>query len=143
MTEQDLQSQLPGAGPIRVLIVDDRDAFAGFVRVVAAGCGYEPRILQYGEKFEDLVAAWEPEIIVLDIIMPDRDGIELIAALSTIGYAGKLILVSGAAEINLTMAATSARDRGLALAATLRKPCRAADLREALRAAAVSANGDT
>src|SRR5687768_14546593 len=98
---------------IRVLIVDDRDAFAGFLRVVAAGCGYEPRILQHRETFEDVVSYWKPDIIALDIVMPERDGIELIGALAKADYHGQLILVSGADEIYLNMAATTAQARGL------------------------------
>lgn len=123
---------------IRVLIVDDRDAFAGFLRVVAAGCGYEPRILQHRETFEDVVSYWKPDIIALDIVMPERDGIELIGALAKADYRGQLILVSGADEIYLNMAASTAQARGLALSATLRKPCRAEELRQAFRKAAAS-----
>lgn len=85
-----------------------------------------------------MVSDWKPDIIVLDIIMPERDGIELIAALAKAGYGGPLILVSGAEEFYLTMAAKNARDRGLALAATLRKPCRAEELRQVLRKAVSS-----
>ena len=127
-----------GEGIIRVLIVEDRDAFAGFLRVVAAGCGYEPRILQLRERFEDVVSDWNPDIVVLDILMPERDGIELIGALAEAAYGGQLILVSGAEEFYLTMAAKHAHDRGLALSATLRKPCRAEELRQALRKAGAS-----
>lgn len=127
-----------GEAIIRVLIVEDRDAFAGFVRVVAASCGYEPRILQFRERLEDVVSDWRPDIILLDILMPERDGIELIGALAQAAYGGQLILVSGAEEIYLTMAAKNARDRGLALSTTLRKPCRAEELRQALRKAGAS-----
>lgn len=125
-----------GRKAIRVLIVDDRDAFAGFLRVVAAGCGYEPRILQVRETFEDVVSDWKPDIIALDIVMPERDGIELIGALAKLNFPGQLILVSGADELYLTMAARTARDHGLAVSASLRKPCRAEELRQELRLAA-------
>jgi len=121
---------------IRVLIVDDRHAFAGFVRAVAASCGCEPRILQVSERFEDVIVEWRPSIIVLDIIMPERDGIELIQALSKLQFKGQLILVSGAEELYLTMAARAARDHGLAVSASLRKPCRADHLRQEIRLAA-------
>jgi FixJ family two-component response regulator len=103
---------------------------------VAASCGFEPRILQNHERFEDVVAAWQPGIIILDIIMPDRDGLELIQALFKLEFNGQLILVSGAQELYLTMATTTARDCGLAVSASLRKPCRADDLREEIRLAA-------
>ncbi len=125
-----------GRRAIRVLIVDDRDAFAGFVRAVAASCGCNPRILQLHEKFENVIAEWDPNIVVLDIIMPERDGIELIHALAELGFPGQLILISGAEDLYLTMAARTARDYGLAVSASLRKPCRADDLRQEIRLAA-------
>lgn len=131
-------SMQSGGPQIRVLIVDDRQAFAGFVRVVAAGCGYEARIFHFQDTFESVVSDWKPDIIVLDIIMPDRDGLELIGALAKADYRGQLVLVSGAEELYLNMAAKSARDRGLALGATLAKPCRAEELKQALRKAAAS-----
>ncbi len=81
---------------------------------------------------------WKPDIIVLDIIMPDRDGLELIGALAKAGYRGQLVLVSGAEDLFLKMAAKSASDRGLALGATLSKPCRAEELKQVLRKAAAS-----
>ena len=105
---------------------------------MAAGCGYEARILQVRETFEHVVSDWKPDIIALDIVMPQRDGIELIGALAKADYRGQLILVSGADEIYLKMAATTARARGLALSATLRKPCRTEELRQAFRKAAAS-----
>ena len=127
---------LLGRRTIRVLIVDDRDAFAGFVRVVAASCGCKPRILQVHEKFESVIAEWHPNIIVLDIIMPERDGIELIRSLATLSFPGQLILISGAEELYLTMAARTARDYGLAVSASIQKPCRAEALRQEIRLAA-------
>jgi CheY-like chemotaxis protein len=127
-----------GESIIGVLIVEDSDAFAGFIKVVATGCGYEARILQFGERFEDVVSDWKPDIIVLDILMPERDGIELSDALAQARHGGQLILVSGAEEFYLMAAAKYARDRDLALSAALRKPCRAEELCHALRKAGAS-----
>jgi FixJ family two-component response regulator len=56
--------------------------------------------------------------------MPKRDGVELIAYLSTWNYPGKIVIMSGAAPLYLQMSSTIARTRGLRLADILTKPFR-------------------
>lgn len=107
----------------RVLIVDDEKDFAEFVRVVATNAGYAAQVVGLNSDFEFHLGHWQPTVVFLDIVMPDRDGLELIGVLERQKFAGHLVLMSGSDARYITMAGASARARGLRLAAILTKPC--------------------
>ena len=117
----------------RLLIVDDEKAFAEFIRVVATNAGYETQVVGLTSDFEFHLGHWRPTIIFLDIIMPDRDGLELIGALERQKFGGHLVLMSGSDARYINMAGASARARGLQLAAVLSKPCRKQQIEDLLK----------
>jgi DNA-binding response OmpR family regulator len=120
----------------RVLIVDDSYDFAEFLRKATEEIGYEAKVLASNSYFERVLADWEPTILILDIVMPERDGLELLGTLAKQNFKGQIVLISGAENFCLSMSATSAKARGLHVAATLRKPCRKEELQQTLRNAA-------
>jgi CheY-like chemotaxis protein len=67
--------------PLRVLVVDDNqnaaEAIAAYLSLATAEC----RIALSGAQAIELGAVWLPHIIVMDISMPDINGIEATAAL--------------------------------------------------------------
>jgi len=63
-----------------------------------------------------------PKLIVLDVFMPNMDGIEFIRHLRPMNYTGAIILVSGAITDSLVIARTMASAMGLDLRAILLKP---------------------
>lgn len=107
----------------RLLIVDDEKDFAEFVRIVATNAGYAAQVVGQASDFEFQLGHWQPTVVFLDIIMPDRDGLELIGALERQKFAGHIVLMSGSDARYINMAGASARARGLRLAAVLTKPC--------------------
>jgi len=123
----------------RLLIVEDEKAFATFVSGVAAGVGYEVRSVEQLSDIEFNLSHWQPSVVFLDIFMPERDGLELLGALERKKFDGQLVLMSGADELYLNMAAASAKVRGLRLGAVLRKPCRKRELEDLLRSLSATA----
>jgi two-component system KDP operon response regulator KdpE len=63
--------------PARVLIVDDERAIRQFLRVSLTAHDYAVQEAANGEEALALVAAREPDLVILDLGLPDVDGIEV------------------------------------------------------------------
>ncbi len=62
---------------MRVLLADDNAERAGaMARILAADSGIDVRRVQPGELLADAVAAWSPDIVLVDMARPDRDALD-------------------------------------------------------------------
>src|SRR5690349_20598156 len=66
------------AGPLRVLVVDDEPAIRRFLRAGLASQGYVVSELDTGLPAIDLACRRATDLIILDLGLPDVDGIEVI-----------------------------------------------------------------
>ena len=114
------------------LIVDDEAAIGRLIQKVAKGCGYETTVAHDPETFMDAVAAGEPDVIALDLAMPDVDGIELLRFLATAKCRARILIISGFDARVLETAGELGASLGLNVCATLTKPLRVAELRAAI-----------
>ena len=112
----------------RLLIVDDEPAICEFVSRAAAGVGFEVRATTRAADFMAAFPAFEPTHIILDVLMPEMDGIELIQWLARAGCTAR-IAVMGTGWGAIVGAGII---RGLPSVTTLRKPVSLADLRAVL-----------
>jgi DNA-binding response OmpR family regulator len=64
-----------------VLVVDDEPQIRKFLRLGLEGQGYAVREAATGEAALRLAVAQPPELVVLDLGLPDRDGFEVLSAL--------------------------------------------------------------
>ena len=62
----------------RLLIVDDEPAFGEFVRDVALALDYEVIVTTSGKAFQQCYGNFQPTMIMLDMVMPEMDGNELV-----------------------------------------------------------------
>jgi DNA-binding response OmpR family regulator len=115
----------------RLLIVDDQPALGEIVRRTAAGLGYDVKVTTHAEEFMAVFDDFNPTAIVLDIVMPDIDGIELVAWLLDRGCDARILVASGYNKRYAKMAETLGVAKGLEIG-FLEKPYRIAELREAL-----------
>ena len=69
----------PGAevSPPRILIADDNPQGAELLEAYLGDCDYELRIAGDGEQTLREAAAWKPDLILLDIMMPRVSGFEV------------------------------------------------------------------
>jgi two-component system KDP operon response regulator KdpE len=75
----------------RVLAVDDDPAILRVVRRALESAGYSVEALKCGASLVDRAAAFGPDVILLDLVLPDADGIELARKLRT-GRASIIVL---------------------------------------------------
>lgn len=116
----------------RLLVIDDDPDVGEFVGRVAKLSGYETAVTPSASEFRDLVASWGPSHIVLDLMIPEVDGIELFRHLADANCRARIILLSGADRSLLEAAKRLALARGLDIVTCLGKPVRARELRETL-----------
>ena len=65
----------------RVLIVDDDTALAEMLGIVLRGEGYEPILCGNGEKALSIFREQKPDLILLDLMLPGMDGIDVCRAI--------------------------------------------------------------
>lgn len=61
----------------RILIVDDDVTLAELMKKYLQQHGYEVALVHYGGSAIDVVATFEPNLIVLDLMLPDTDGLSI------------------------------------------------------------------
>ena len=72
------RASAPGAGERpRILVVDDDPQMLRFVRDALLGEGYAPLVAADHHQLPDLLEAEKPVLVVLDLVLPGTDGIEL------------------------------------------------------------------
>lgn len=62
------------AGAIRILVVDDEPAIVRLMEYVLDRQGYIVRTAADGEEALRVVGEFRPELVVLDVMMPRKDG---------------------------------------------------------------------
>ncbi|MCI0497327.1 MAG: response regulator, partial [Thermoplasmata archaeon] len=68
-------------GPMRILVVDDQPQAVKLVSTVLESSGYEALKAYGGVQGLDLARTERPSLIILDLIMPDMGGMEVLAEL--------------------------------------------------------------
>jgi len=81
--------------PLRVLLVDDDERFRALARrtLMADGVDVVAEV-EHGAAVVSAVAAWRPEVVLLDIGLPDIDGLEVARQLGADGDGSVVILIS-------------------------------------------------
>ena len=115
----------------RLLVVDDEPDFADFEIRTAEGIGYEVTALSDPNLFKDAYQKTDPDVVVLDLVMPDIEGIELVQWLAEQGCEALILVVTGYNPYYGKMALGLGGVRGLKVE-THQKPIYLATLREAL-----------
>src|SRR5579884_2550102 len=70
---------------MRALVVDDDRAVREALRRALALAGYEVQLAAGGAQALELLAASVPDVVVLDVAMPDVDGLEVCRRLRRLG----------------------------------------------------------
>ncbi len=79
----------------RILIVDDNADIALTTRRLVTSMGHAVEVVTIPSRFMKAYLQFKPEIILLDIVMPQVDGLKIVRWLANVNYAGHIILMSG------------------------------------------------
>ncbi len=108
----------------RLLLIDDEPQLAAFVAKAADLSGYAPQIADGDKDFRDQFDADRPALIVIDLGMPDSDGVELLRFLAERGFDGPVLIISGFDRRVLDSAFRLGEALGLHMVGPLEKPTR-------------------
>ena len=82
----------------RMLVIDDEPDIAEFVGQVGEGLGYEVRVTSDVESFKASFEGYSPDVVVLDVVMPEIDGIEIVKYLAANNCEARILVISGYAQ---------------------------------------------
>ena len=89
----------------RVLIVEDHVDSAEFLRLLLEPQGYTIRIATTALQARDQLNSWHPEIALMDLMLPDVEGLDLLRDFRTISPETQVIVVSGHGSISVAVEA--------------------------------------
>lgn len=115
----------------RILIIDDDAQLRATLREVLELEGYEVVEAHNGREGLERYQEAPPEVMIMDILMPEQDGLETIMTLRRVDPQVKIIAISGGGQTGRTDFLHLATMLGVQR--TLRKPFRPQELIEAVR----------
>jgi DNA-binding response OmpR family regulator len=124
MKQAKSSTQIDGgpASPLEIFIVDDDPDIARFVSEVATPLGFSPRIAGGAKALMALMEKHSPAAIIMDIVMPDMDGVELIQWLGSHHLAVPIVIMTGYDSNYADAAEAIGRGNGAIVLGKLTKP---------------------
>jgi DNA-binding NtrC family response regulator len=96
----------------RVLVVDDEPMVTDWLKMVIeqgmTAPGYEVRAAAVGSRALDIFRSWRPDVVLIDLVLPDIDGIELLRQMKAIDESPEMIVISGVGTITRALEAGQA-----------------------------------
>jgi CheY-like chemotaxis protein len=114
---------------VRVLVVDDSEVIRTLVAMMLHTAGHTVVLAENGREALARLREHPVEVVVTDMIMPEMDGLELIAALKTLRPELPVIAMSGGSDKSDSCLA---RARQLGARSALAKPFQVQQLLEAV-----------
>jgi len=99
----------------RLLAIDDHRDSAELIVRVAEKLGFEAKAASTPDVLRAQLATWRPDIVTVDLCMPEEDGFEVFVLLGNLGFTGRVIIISGRDEWlrkSATVLATASRSGG-------------------------------
>lgn len=116
---------------MRVLVVDDNPQVVATVSAIARSAGHEVETLASSLGFTKAFVKFKPDVLILDVLMPNVDGFEILQWLIDVDFTGRIIAMSGDVRYT-TMLKAMAEAKSRTVVRTMDKPFRAEDLLSAL-----------
>src|SRR5918994_3343676 len=96
----------------RILVVDDEPMVTDWLKMVIEQAervpGYEVRAAAVASRAVEIFRSWRPDVVLLDLVLPDTDGIALLRQLKAIDEGPEMIVISGVGTITRALEAGQA-----------------------------------
>jgi EAL domain-containing protein (putative c-di-GMP-specific phosphodiesterase class I) len=119
-------------GDRRLLAIDDEKGLLAIVQDIAQNAGYEVVATSDATFFLQQAREWHPTLVLMDLQMPDVDGVELLRAMSVDKLSAPIVLMSGVDDKVLRTVGDLGTDLGLNMRGVLGKPIRLETFRRTL-----------
>lgn len=106
----------------KILVIDDNDALRKLVARMLQDEGHDVATAANGKQGLVLYLERLPDLVITDVLMPDMDGVETVAALRKIAPGTKVIMMSGGGEAASGREYLSAMDSVLGVPHVIAKP---------------------
>lgn len=116
----------------KILAVDDDVSCAELVVRVAERCGFDGFATSDSRGVMNLASALDPDVISIDICMPNVDAKELLTMMADAKFKGQVLIVSGQSQNVLDETKAYAESLGLTICMAAQKPIDFAKLRMVL-----------
>ena len=90
---------------IKVLVVEDHADSAEFLRLLLEPEGYSVKTAASAQQTREQVAAFAPDIILMDLMLPDVEGLDLLRELRVLSPESQIVVVSGHGSISVAVEA--------------------------------------
>jgi EAL domain-containing protein (putative c-di-GMP-specific phosphodiesterase class I) len=117
----------------RLLIIDDDRDIARFIGTVAEMVGFETQLADDAASFLARVDRWKPTVLVIDLLMPGVDGVQLLRELAAIKSNAAIVLASGMDQRTIDTVRRLGQGQGLNIVGVASKPIHVEDLKTLLR----------
>jgi DNA-binding NtrC family response regulator len=93
----------------KVLIIDDAENVADTLALIFSKEGYDVRVAYSAEQAIEIIAGWVPDLAIVDVVLPQMNGLELTLVLKDNHPTCRVLLFSGE-EATGELVARAARD---------------------------------
>ena len=88
----------------KLLVIDDQTGITKVVELIARQLGLNARTLNSSLQATEVFIAFKPDVLMLDMIMPEKDGIDVLNEVLLTGIPVKIVLTSGFSDSYLRLA---------------------------------------
>lgn len=79
---------------MKILVVDDEESLRESLRYLLQQAAYEVRTAATGSEGLEVAQSWQPDLILLDVMLPQLDGFEVCRRLRGSGFANVILLLT-------------------------------------------------
>lgn len=112
----------------KLLIIDDQAGITRVVGLIAEQLGMEFKALNNSITATETFISYKPDVLMLDMIMPEKDGIDVLNEILLTGIPARIVLTSGFSDAYLRLAEGVAKFHDTDAVSILKKPFRREEL---------------